>query len=91
MKSAATIIFATASALSAVSSTVANAAYLENTTQISTTKVPAHVAFKKARALNSMAYAPADLGSTYVRDFGIGSQRGLFCALADHPHRVFCR
>jgi len=29
------------------------------------------VGLKKARALNSMASAPAD----YVRDFGIGSQR----------------
>jgi hypothetical protein len=75
MKNATTIVFATALALSALASTVANAAYLENTTQITATKIPAHVALKKARALNSMAYAPADFGGSYVRDFGIGSQR----------------
>jgi len=75
MKNTTTITFAIALTLSAVASTVANAAYLENTSQISPTKMPAHVALKKARALNSMAYVPADLGGTYVRDFGIGSQR----------------
>ena len=75
MKNVSTMIFAAAFAMSAVASTVANAAYLENATQISPMKMPAHVAFKKARALNSMAYAPADFADTYVRDFGIGSQR----------------
>ena len=74
MKNVTTIIFAAALAMSAVASMVAKSAYLDNTTQITTAKIPAHVALKKARALNSMASAPADVGATYVRDFGIGSQ-----------------
>ena len=37
-----------------------------------------HAMDKSARAvrgLDSMAYAPADVGDRYSRDFGIGSQR----------------
>jgi len=75
MKNVTVVIFATALALLAVASTVANAAYLENATQISPMKTPAHIALKKARAFNSMAYAPVASSDTYVRDFGIGSQR----------------
>lgn len=75
MKNATKIVFASALALSAVLPTFANAAYLENTLQPRTTGISAHVAGKNARALGSMAYAPAESDGAYVRDFGISSQR----------------
>ena len=75
MKNAAKIMFASALALSVVAPTFANAAYLENTSQVRTTGMRAHPAGKNAHALDSMAYAPADFGGGYVRDLGISSQR----------------
>ena len=75
MKNALKIVFASVLALSAVLPTFANAAYLENTLQSRTTGMSAHVAGKKARALDSMAYAPVESNGAYVRDFGISSQR----------------
>ena len=79
MKTAAKIIFAFALALSTAAPTFVHAAYLQNASQIRTTGAPAqHVMDKSDRAirgLDSMAYAPADVGERYSRDFGIGSQR----------------
>ena len=79
MKTATKIIFAAALTLSAVVPTFAQAAYLENASQIRTTSAPVqNVMGKSARAvrgLDSMAYAPADVGDRSSRDFGIGSQR----------------
>ena len=79
MKTAAKIIFASALTLSAVAPTFAHAAYLQNASQIRSTSAPGqHAMHKSARAvrgLDSMAYAPADVGNSYSRDFGIGSQR----------------
>ena len=79
MKTATKTIFAAALTLSAVVPTFAQAAYLENASQIRTTSAPVqNVMGKSARAvrgLDSMAYAPADVSDRSVRDFGIGSQR----------------
>ena len=86
MKTATKIIFASALTLSAVAPTFAHAAYLQahaaytqTASQIRTTSAPVqHVMDKSVRAvrgLDSMAYAPADGGDSYSRDFGIGSQR----------------
>ena len=86
MKTATKIIFASALTLSAVAPTFAHAAYLQahaaytqNASQIRTTSAPAQHAMDKSvravRGLDSMAYAPADGGESYSRDFGIGSQR----------------
>jgi len=79
MKTATKIIFASALAFSIAAPTFVHAAYLQNASQIRTTSAPAqHVMDKSARAirgLDSMAYAPADVGDRYSRDFGIGSQR----------------
>jgi len=75
MKNVTKFVFASALALAAFAPNFANAAYLENTPQVRTTGMPSHVAGKSARALDSMAYAPADFGGGYVRDFGISSQR----------------
>jgi hypothetical protein len=74
MENATKIVFASALALVAVLPTFANAAYLENTLHPRTTGMSAHIA-KNARALDSMAYAPAESNAAYVRDFGISSQR----------------
>lgn len=79
MKTATKIIFASALTLSVVAPTFVHAAYLQNANQIRTTSAPVqHAMDKSARAvrgLDSMAYAPADVGDRYSRDFGIGSQR----------------
>ena len=74
MKNATKLVFASALALAALASNFANAAYLENSTT-RTTGMASHVAGKHNRALDSMAYAPADFGSGNTRDFGISSQR----------------
>ena len=75
MKNVAKVVFSFALTLAVVMPMLANAAYLENTSQVRTTGMLAHATGKNARALDSMAYAPADFGGGYVRDFGIGSQR----------------
>jgi hypothetical protein len=78
MKTATKIIFASVLTLSAVAPAFAHAAYLQNATQIHSTSAPVQQAHKSARAvrgLDSMAYAPPDVGNRYSRDFGIGSQR----------------
>jgi hypothetical protein len=79
MKTATRIIFASALTLSAVVPTFAQAAYLQNTSQIRTTVAPAQHAMDKSvravRGLDAMAYEPADVGDRYSRDFGISSQR----------------
>jgi hypothetical protein len=63
--------------LSAFASTVANAAYLENTSEIRTRPAPVHSMNKSGvhRGLDSMAYVPAPASERYPQDFGIGSQR----------------
>jgi hypothetical protein len=79
MKTATKIIFTSALTLSAVAPTFAHAAYLQNAGQIRSTSAPVQQAMHKSaravRGLDSMAYAPADVGNRYSRDFGIGSQR----------------
>jgi hypothetical protein len=84
MKTATKIIFASALTLSAVAPTFAHAAYLQahaaymqNASQIRTTSARAAMdkSVRAVRGLDSMAYAPADVGNSYSRDFGIGSQR----------------
>jgi len=79
MKTATKIIFASALTLSAVAPTFAHAAYLQNASQIRTTSAPVQNVMDKSvravRGLDSMAYAPADVGDRSSRDFGIGSQR----------------
>jgi hypothetical protein len=74
MKNVIKLVFASTLALAAFASNFANAAYLENS-QVPATGMASHVAGKHTRALDSMAYAPADFGGGYVRDFGISSQR----------------
>jgi hypothetical protein len=74
MKNATKLLFASTLALAALASNFANAAYLQNY-PARTTGMASHVASKHNRALDSMAYAPADFGGDNVRDFGISSQR----------------
>jgi hypothetical protein len=63
---------------SAFASTFANAAYLQNASEIRTR--PASVTHMnnstgQLRGAESMAYAPVSTGERYPVDFGIGSQR----------------
>lgn len=64
---------------SAFASTFANAAYLQNASEIRTKPAPAthstHKSVGQVRGLDSMAYVPASTGERYPQDFGIGSQR----------------
>ena len=79
MKIATKIIFASGLTFSAVAPTFANAAYLQNASQIRTTAAPTQYVMDKSvrtvRGLDAMAYVPAEVSDRYSRDFGIGSQR----------------
>ena len=78
MKIATKVIFASALMLSGVAPTLSYAAYLVDQTKTWATDTRAQdVMGKKVRvnrALDAMAYAPANYGNEYSRDFGIISQ-----------------
>jgi len=65
--------------LSAFASTFANAAYLQNASEIRTKPAPVTYSLNKGvgqlRGLNAMAHVPPSAGERYPQDFGIGSQR----------------
>jgi len=64
--------------LSAFTPMFANAAYLQNASEIRPKPAPATHSMHKSgqlRDLDSMAYVPAPTGERYPQDFGIGSQR----------------
>ena len=81
MKIVSKVVLASALALSAVAPQFAQAAYLENPTQISSTSTQAqHVMSKRVlsqRAIDSNAYAPAEESASAPAgvDLGISSQR----------------
>jgi hypothetical protein len=81
VKTTSKIVLASALALSAVAPQFAQAAYLENPTQLSSTSTRAqHVMSNRVwphRAIDSNAYAPAEPSASVPAgiDFGIGSQR----------------
>ena len=77
MKTATKVIFTSALMLSGVAPTLSYAAYFVDQTKTWATNTPADVMGKKFRihrALDAMAYVPANYGNEYSRDFGIGSQ-----------------
>jgi len=81
VKTVSKIVLASALALSAVAPQFAQAAYLENATQITSTSTRAkHVMSKRVwphRGIDSNAYAPAEESASAPAgvDFGISSQR----------------
>jgi hypothetical protein len=78
MKTATKVIFASALMLSVVAPTLSYAAYLVDQSKTWATDTRAQdVLGKKVRvnrAFDAMAYAPANYGNEYSRDFGIISQ-----------------
>jgi hypothetical protein len=82
MKIATKVIFASALMLSGIAPTLSYAAYFVDQTKTWATDTRAQDAMGKKvrvnRAFDAMAYAPAyapaNYGNAYFRDFGIGSQ-----------------
>jgi hypothetical protein len=81
VKTVSKIVLASALALSAAAPQFAQAAYLENPTQLSSTSTRAQHVMSKGvwprRAIDSNAYAPAEASAIAPAgvDFGISSQR----------------